>query len=69
MRGEGRLEGGLSSKDLSRHPIACHARLRGPPVGAHLKPDDALALLELVVREGPPVLLGFPGEARGRVAG
>lgn len=45
------------SEDLSGHPIPGHARLRGTAVGAHLQPDDALPLLQFILREDAAVLL------------
>ena len=53
--------------DLPGSPIACHARLRGSSVAAHLKANDVLPLLQLAVCEVPLMLLGFPRRKGTRV--
>lgn len=62
VRGEHSLMGEVGQKsrilvdDLPRPPVAGHPRLRCPSVGAHLQADDALTLLQLLLRELPLVL-------------
>lgn len=54
----------LVLQDLSGPPITRHASLRCPLVGAHLKANHTLPLLELFIRELPPVFLWFPAHSQ-----